>query len=54
MVGVEDGLFPQSRSKDDPEQMEEERRLAYVALPALKTGFTLPTPSNEPFTGEKK
>ena len=32
IVGLEEGLFPHSRSLDDPEQMEEERRLAYVAI----------------------
>ncbi len=36
MVGMEDGLFPHSRSKDDPEQMEEERRLAYVGVTRAK------------------
>jgi len=36
MVGMEDGLFPHSRSKDDPEQMEEERRLAYVGVTRSK------------------
>ncbi|MDX1524330.1 MAG: 3'-5' exonuclease, partial [Anaerolineae bacterium] len=32
MVGMEDGIFPHSRSFGDSEQMEEERRLAYVGL----------------------
>lgn len=32
MVGMEEGLFPHSRSLMDPEQMEEERRLAYVGM----------------------
>jgi DNA helicase-2/ATP-dependent DNA helicase PcrA len=30
--GLEDGLFPSSRSFDDPEEMEEERRLFYVGI----------------------
>jgi DNA helicase-2/ATP-dependent DNA helicase PcrA len=32
MVGVEEGLFPHSRSLNDPEAMEEERRLCYVGM----------------------
>jgi len=30
--GLEEGVFPHSRALDDPRQMEEERRLAYVGL----------------------
>ena len=32
MVGMEEGLFPISRSLDDEEDLEEERRLAYVGM----------------------
>ena len=32
LVGFEDGLFPGLRSIGDPEEMEEERRLCYVAI----------------------
>ena len=32
IAGLEDGLFPMSRSYDDPEEMEEERRLFYVGI----------------------
>ena len=32
IVGLEEGLFPHSRSKTDPGELEEERRLAYVAI----------------------
>ncbi len=32
IVGMEEGLFPHSRSLVDPQEMEEERRLCYVAL----------------------
>jgi len=32
LVGLEEGLFPHQRSSNDPEQLEEERRLCYVGL----------------------
>lgn len=32
LVGLEDGIFPHSRSINDPSELEEERRLAYVAI----------------------
>ncbi|NLH48832.1 MAG: UvrD-helicase domain-containing protein [Myxococcales bacterium] len=32
MIGLEDGLLPHSRSRDDPAEIEEERRLAYVGV----------------------
>jgi len=32
LTGLEDGVFPHSRSLDDGNELEEERRLAYVGL----------------------
>ena len=32
LVGLEDGIFPHARSINDPTELEEERRLAYVAI----------------------
>jgi len=32
MLGLEDGIFPHLRSMTDPDEMEEERRLAYVGI----------------------
>ena len=32
LCGMEDGLFPSSQSRFDPERMEEERRLCYVGI----------------------
>lgn len=36
IVGMEDGIFPSSRSTDNPDDMEEERRLAYVGITRAK------------------
>jgi DNA helicase-2/ATP-dependent DNA helicase PcrA len=32
LIGMEEGLFPHSRAFNDPDQMEEERRLCYVGM----------------------
>jgi DNA helicase-2/ATP-dependent DNA helicase PcrA len=40
-VGFEDGLFPGLRSIGDPEEMEEERRLAYVAITRAKKSLDI-------------
>ncbi|MBK8148125.1 MAG: UvrD-helicase domain-containing protein [Acidobacteria bacterium] len=37
LVGLEDGIFPHSRSINDPKELEEERRLAYVAITRAET-----------------
>jgi len=36
VVGMEEGIFPGIRSMDSPEDLEEERRLAYVAITRAK------------------
>ncbi len=32
MVGLEEGIFPHQRALDDPDELEEERRLCYVGM----------------------
>src|SRR5207249_9410021 len=32
LTGMEEGVFPHSRSMDDAEELEEERRLCYVGI----------------------
>jgi DNA helicase-2/ATP-dependent DNA helicase PcrA len=41
MSGMEERVFPHARSYEEPEQMEEERRLAYVAITRARHYLTL-------------
>lgn len=41
LVGFEDGLFPGMRAFGNPEEMEEERRLCYVAITRAKKSLTI-------------
>ncbi|HIT33220.1 MAG TPA: UvrD-helicase domain-containing protein [Candidatus Faecousia intestinigallinarum] len=41
LVGFEDGLFPGMRAIGDSEEMEEERRLCYVAITRAKESLTI-------------
>jgi DNA helicase-2/ATP-dependent DNA helicase PcrA len=41
IVGLDEGLLPHSRSRDDPEEMAEERRLFYVGMTRAKKNLYL-------------
>jgi DNA helicase-2/ATP-dependent DNA helicase PcrA len=41
LIGLEEGIFPHKRSLDDPTQLEEERRLAYVGITRAKEQLVL-------------
>ncbi len=41
LTGMEEGIFPHSRSQNDPEELEEERRLCYVGMTRAKETLTL-------------
>lgn len=41
LIGAEEGLFPGMRSIGDPDEMEEERRLCYVAITRAKQRLTV-------------
>ena len=41
LTGMEEGVFPHARSYDDPAALEEERRLAYVAITRAKRHLVL-------------
>lgn len=53
IVGMEEGLFPHSRSLFDTNQLEEERRLAYVGITRAKKLLYLSYASRRLYFGEK-
>ncbi len=53
IVGMEEGLFPHSRSLMDTNQLEEERRLAYVGITRAKEVIYLTYASSRLYFGEK-
>lgn len=52
MVGMEEGLFPHSRSLWEKDQMEEERRLCYVGITRAKEVLYMSYASKRLFYGE--
>jgi DNA helicase-2/ATP-dependent DNA helicase PcrA len=53
IVGMEEGLFPHSRSLMDTNQLEEERRLAYVGITRAKEILYLTYASSRLYFGER-
>lgn len=51
MSGMEEGLFPHSRSLIDPSQLEEERRLCYVGMTRAKEVLFLTYTTNRLYFG---
>ncbi|WP_018130790.1 DNA helicase PcrA [Effusibacillus pohliae] len=43
LAGMEEGVFPHSRALDDPDEMEEERRLCYVGITRAEERLFLTT-----------
>ena len=46
LIGAEENIFPSSRCFESPEGLEEERRLAYVAVTRAKQELLMTTASN--------
>lgn len=53
LVGLEEGLFPHSRSLMNEEELEEERRLAYVAITRAKEKLYLTLASRRLLFGQR-
>lgn len=53
MVGMEEGLFPHSRSLMDKNELEEERRLCYVGMTRAKEKLFLTYSRKRLFFGQK-
>ncbi len=52
LVGLEEGLFPLARVNDNPDELEEERRLFYVGATRAKTKLRLSTATTRHRFGE--
>ena len=53
MVGMEEGLFPHSRSLIDANELEEERRLAYVGITRAKEQLYFTYATNRLYFGQR-
>jgi DNA helicase-2/ATP-dependent DNA helicase PcrA len=53
MIGMEEGLFPHSRSLMDKHELEEERRLAYVGMTRAKKRLFLSYTKKRLFFGQR-
>jgi len=52
LAGLEDGLFPHSRSRDSEEELEEERRLCYVGMTRARSRLVLTNAARRRIFGE--
>ena len=52
IAGMEEGLFPHSRSSEDVEELEEERRLCYVGLTRARSQLVLTSAARRRVFGE--
>ena len=54
ITGMEDGLFPGNRSIEDPQELEEERRLCYVGITRARERLTLTGAKTRMVNGETR
>jgi ATP-dependent DNA helicase UvrD/PcrA len=52
IAGMEDGLFPHSRARDDEKELEEERRLCYVGMTRAQSRLVLTSAARRRVFGE--
>ena len=52
IAGLEEGLFPHSRSQEDQEELEEERRLCYVGMTRAQSQLVLTSAARRRVFGE--
>ncbi|MES1256003.1 MAG: UvrD-helicase domain-containing protein [Acidobacteriota bacterium] len=52
MAGLEEGLFPHARSREDDEELEEERRLCYVGMTRARVRLVLTGAARRRIFGE--
>ena len=52
LAGLEEGLFPHSRSREDEEELEEERRLCYVGITRARQQLVLTSAARRRVFGE--
>jgi DNA helicase-2/ATP-dependent DNA helicase PcrA len=52
LAGLEEGLFPHSRSSEDQEELEEERRLCYVGMTRARSRLVLTGAARRRIFGE--
>src|SRR5204863_3863429 len=52
LAGLEEGLFPHSRSSDDEAELEEERRLCYVGMTRARAKLVLTGAARRRIFGE--
>jgi len=54
LAGLEDGLLPHASSRDDPDELEEERRLAYVGMTRARHWLALTGARNRFLFGQRQ
>ena len=54
IVALEDGLLPHERSRNDPETLEEERRLLFVGITRAREVLQLSLATNREFRGQRR
>ncbi len=54
LVAVEDGILPHERTTQDPDQLEEERRLAFVGITRAKDELRMSYVARRDFRGQRR